>query len=309
VERNRDTEVISDLKAVGFNNECQVSTYSFADSSLRVELDNSAGGYCEYTPGSGVWQGESMIVFTPRQSGWFYASAYSGTKSKNSVIELKTADHNQQITSTTLNKTPAFDEELELRLGQSIPVNVPNVDQTSDPYDPLHPHPTLIYREGVFEGDPVPNPNPWGPFREETHFWRFQAVPTVRWDGGTGNAVTAEEVHPTVKAGSPSITGDDMRYTIVVDWWKHPQLELGVDLFMAPPLDGTVAPVQIAANLIDEGAEPIGPIGQGRVQRKWSISHSDLEQFIRDKGSRKNKFDAPRAPRRNSVKKRGGRIH
>jgi len=27
------------------------------------------------------------------------------------------------------------------------------------------------------------------------------------------------------------------------------------------------------------------------------------------KGSRKNKFDAPRAPRRNSVKKRGGRIH
>lgn len=70
-----------------------------------------------------------MISFKPHVSAWYYGSMYSPTKG-DADLDLKTYYDGRQITSTTYDMDPKFDEEADLRLGQSIPVGVYGGDLT-----------------------------------------------------------------------------------------------------------------------------------------------------------------------------------
>jgi hypothetical protein len=262
VDVQRQGETVAGLQAVAMNTGCASPTTGGPGPAPVTVHPND--GVC-FSGGAGV--GESTIVFTPRQSGWYYASAYSGTGGAGS-LSLEAADQSRQITSTTRNRTSVFDRKLESRLGQSIPVNLPNALQVEG--DPNSP--TMVTRSGVFRGgsflDDTPADVRSAYLSEEEHYWRFQILTTRSYQDSNGQVWSNRDSTALAFA-------DDAEYKVAVNWIKDPREVLDATLFVARSLNEEVAvyPIEgVTASELD--------LGGNRLQKRWSIGMKELSQFL-----------------------------
>ncbi|MFH2010920.1 MAG: hypothetical protein ABI333_30250 [bacterium] len=233
-------EPTSTLEGLAFNTDCQSQTQSpfIQDSEVDIQPLNA----CEsFGPPP---TGELMITFTPEVSGWYYASVYAPGKATGK-IELKTSLDNRLITTTTRNATSKFDDNVELRLGQSIPVSVPG---------------TILAKRSGF-------------FRKvgERHFWRFQYIPTLRFRDAAGGWSDKEPLRKL-------FPGTNASYRISIQHDTYIQggelSKVDLNLYIADPTNPDAPPSLVDPTRLNPSTPQAIP-GLGTVQT-WSIDALDL---------------------------------